>query len=98
MKRKKGYDKSVYHSFTLVMQFGINILVPICMMTALGIFLDNKLGTSFWVIVLFFLGAIAGGQNVYRMAKKIGEQPSERAKQREQRSRNADNRSIEKEK
>lgn len=69
--KKKPYDKSVYHSFALVMQFGFNMLVPICMMTALGIFLDKKLGTSFLVIVLFFVGAVAGGQNVYRMAKRV---------------------------
>lgn len=71
MKRKKGFDKSVYHSLTLITQFGINMLVPIGMMTWLGVYLDKKLGTSYLVILLFFVGAIAGGQNVYRMAKKI---------------------------
>ena len=69
-KFKRRYGKSVYRSFALVMQFGINMLVPICMMSALGIFLDEKLGTSFFMILLFFVGAIAGGQNVYRMAKR----------------------------
>lgn len=98
MKRKKRYDKSVYRSFILVTQFGVNMLVPICMMTALGIFLDNKLGTSFWVIILFFVGAIAGGQNIYRMSKRIFNEPSEKDRQREQRSRDADHRDIKKEK
>jgi F0F1-type ATP synthase assembly protein I len=40
-------------------------------MSALGIFLDKKLGTSFIMVIFFFIGAIAGGQNIYRMAKKI---------------------------
>lgn len=71
MKHKKPYDKSVYRSLALVMQFGINMVVPIAMMTALGIWLDQKLGTSFIMILLFFVGAAAGGQNVYRMAKKV---------------------------
>lgn len=71
MKRKNSYDKSVYRSLALISQFSINMLVPICLMTALGIFLDSKLGTSYWVVVLFFVGAIAGGQNIYRMAKGI---------------------------
>lgn len=71
MKRKKPYDKSVYRSLALVMQFGINMVVPIAMMTALGIWLDNKLGTSYIMVLLFFAGAAAGGQNIYRMAKKI---------------------------
>lgn len=70
-KNKGHYGKSVYRAFVLVMQFGINMLVPICMMSALGIFLDKKLGTSFLMILFFFIGAIAGGQNVYRMAKHV---------------------------
>lgn len=76
-KRKKGYDRSVYRSFALVMQFGINMLVPICMMSAIGIFLDQKLGTSFIMVIFFFVGAVAGGQNVFRMAKQIYEAPDE---------------------
>lgn len=70
-KRNDRYDKSVYRSFALVMQFGINMLVPICLLSALGIFLDQKFGTSYIMVILFFVGAIAGGQNVFRMAKNI---------------------------
>ena len=69
-KRSRRYDKSVYRSFALVTQFGINMLVPICMMSALGIWLDRKFDTSFLMILFFFMGAAAGGQNVYRLAKK----------------------------
>lgn len=68
---KKSYDKSVYQSLTMITQFSIHMLVPICLMSALGIYLDQKMGTSFWMIVLFFVGALAGGQNVYRLARKI---------------------------
>ena len=71
MKKKKPYDKSVYRSLILVTQFGINMIVPILLMVVLGIWLDRKLGTSFWTILLFFIGAIAGAQNVYRMAKRV---------------------------
>ena len=79
-RNNKGYDKSVYRSFVLVMQFGINMLVPICMMSALGIYLDDRLGTSYIMIILFFVGAIAGGQNVYRLAKKFFDEPDEDSK------------------
>uniref|UniRef100_UPI004055C3A7 AtpZ/AtpI family protein n=1 Tax=Acetatifactor sp. TaxID=1872090 RepID=UPI004055C3A7 len=98
MKRRKGYDRSVYSSLALVTQFGINMMVPICLMTAFGIFLDDKLGTSYWVIVLFLIGAVAGGQNIYRMAKKIYEKPSTRDRLKEQGSRDADIREIKKDK
>lgn len=69
--KKRKYDKSVYRSFALITQFGINMLVPIGMLTALGIWLDGKFGTTYWTIILFFVGAVAGGQNIYRMAKAI---------------------------
>lgn len=71
MKRRKGIDNSVAQALAMVMQFGINMLVPICLMSALGIWLDNKFDTSFWMILLFIVGAVAGGQNVYRMAKQV---------------------------
>jgi len=81
-KDKKPYGKSVYRSFVMVMQFGINMLVPICFMSALGVFLDKKLGTSYIMVILFFVGAVAGAQNIYRMAKKIFDEPDERSPDR----------------
>ncbi len=98
MKRKKRLDKSVYRALALVTQFGVNMLVPICMLTALGVFLDNKFETSWWTILLFFVGALSGGQSIYRMAKRICEEPSERDRQRERDNRNADNRDVKKDK
>jgi F0F1-type ATP synthase assembly protein I len=73
----KSYEKSVYRSFVMIVQFGINMLVPICAMSALGIFLDKKLGTSYIMVILFFVGAMAGAQNIYRMAKSIFESEEE---------------------
>ena len=72
-RRSKKFDDSVYRSLVLVTQFGINMLVPIGMLSALGIWLDGWFHTSYWTIVLFFAGAIAGGQNVYRMARSVYE-------------------------
>ena len=71
MNRKKKIDKHVYQSLTLISQFGINMLVPIGLMLWLGIWLDGKLGTSWLAILFFFVGAIAGFQNIYRMAKGL---------------------------
>ena len=72
MKQQKDNDRIIYQSLAMVMQFGLNMLVPICIMSALGIWIDGKLGTSWVTIVLFVVGAIAGGQNIYHMAKRIG--------------------------
>lgn len=78
MKKKRSYDRSVFQSLALITQFGINMLVPIGMMTWLGIYLDEKLETSYWTILLFFVGAIAGGRNIYLMAKKVYGQKEKR--------------------
>lgn len=65
------YGKSVYHALTMITQFGINMLVPIFLCSFLGIYLDRRFGTSFWMVVLFFVGAMAGFRNVYIFAKRI---------------------------
>ena len=65
------YDKSVFKALTLITQFSVNMLVPIIMCTFLGMFIDRKAGTSFWVVILFFAGALAGFRNIYIFAKKL---------------------------
>ena len=52
------------------------MIVPILLCTFAGIFLDRLLGTSFIVIILFFLGAMAGFRNIYIFAKNIGRNSS----------------------
>ncbi|HBA51166.1 MAG TPA: F0F1-ATPase subunit, partial [Lachnospiraceae bacterium] len=66
MKKDKGDNRIVYQSLVMVTQFGLNMLVPICAMSAAGVWLDRKLDTSFLTILFFVAGAVAGGQNVYR--------------------------------
>ncbi|MCX4321066.1 MAG: AtpZ/AtpI family protein [Lachnospiraceae bacterium] len=65
------YGKSVYHALAMVTQFGINMLVPIFLCSFLGIYLDRRFGTSFWMVVLFFAGAAAGFRNVFIFAKRV---------------------------
>ncbi|MDE6738807.1 MAG: AtpZ/AtpI family protein [Lachnospiraceae bacterium] len=60
----------------MISQFGINMLVPIFICSFAGMFLDWKFETSFWTVVLFFVGAMAGFTNVFRFAKKIYETPA----------------------
>ena len=55
----------------MITQFGIYMIVPILLCTFLGIFLDRQFSTSFLVIILFFVGALAGFTNVFRLAKSI---------------------------
>lgn len=72
------YRKNVYQSFAMVMQFGFNMIVPILMCTMLGVYIGKKYDMMFIVAPLFVIGALAGFHNIYRMAKKIFEQESDR--------------------
>ena len=70
------YQKEVFQNFSLVLQFGITMIVPILICTFLGIFLDRLLGTSFIVIILFFMGALAGFRNIFILARSQGKNQS----------------------
>lgn len=71
MKHRNDNRRETFQLLTMITQFGLVMLVSIGLTTALGIWLDRKLGTSFLTILLFFVGAVAGGQSVYSMVKKI---------------------------
>jgi F0F1-type ATP synthase assembly protein I len=73
MGRKKKYKSAVYQSLAVITQFGINMLVPIFLCSFVGLFIDKKLGTGFWFVLLFFVGALAGFRNIFILAKKIYE-------------------------
>ncbi len=77
---KRKYGKSVYQSLTMITQFGINMVVPIALCSFAGYYLDRWLGTSYLVVILFFVGAAAGFRNVYIFAKRIFTQPPESKK------------------
>ena len=78
MAKKQKYDKSVYRSFALITQFGINMLVPICMCTMLGVWLGEKYDIPIITVPLFIMGALAGFTNIFKMAKKIYGQDKDR--------------------
>lgn len=65
------YKKEVYQSFAMVMQFGINMLVPIFACTLFGAWLGEKVNIDWLAIPFFAIGALAGLRNIYVFAKKI---------------------------
>ena len=71
MAKKKGYDKSVFMSLALISQFGITMIVPMAMMFAVGFVVDRFLGTSYWTVLLFFAGALAGFRNIFVLAREV---------------------------
>ena len=73
------FNRSVYQALMMIGQFGINMLVPVFICSFLGMFLDEKLGTDFLIVILFFVGALAGGWNVFRFARRIYMKGSEQS-------------------
>lgn len=66
--RKK---KKVFQAFAMVIQFGLNMIVPIVMCTLFGVWIGEKFHMPVITILLFFMGAIAGFRNIFSMAKNI---------------------------
>lgn len=69
MKKKKGNNREIVQALAMVLQFGINMLVPIAMCTIFGMWIGNKFNMEWIVIPLFFMGALAGYTNIYKMVK-----------------------------
>lgn len=71
IKLKKSDKKDIQTAFTLISQIGINIAVTIFISLMIGKFLDEKLGTSPWLLITFIvLGVIASFRNLYVLAMK----------------------------
>ncbi len=64
-------QKKVFQSLTLILQFGLNMIVPIVLCTMLGAWLGKRYDIPVITVPLFIMGALAGFTNIYKMAKKI---------------------------
>ncbi|MBQ9989884.1 MAG: AtpZ/AtpI family protein [Lachnospiraceae bacterium] len=56
----------------------MHMLVPIFLCSFLGYWLDQKMETGFLFILFFFLGALAGGRNVFLLARRVYDSDSTR--------------------
>ena len=72
----KKDNKQVMNALVLVFQFGINMVVPIFLCCIIGIWIGDKTGISWMMIPFFFIGALAGFTNIYKMARKLIEKDS----------------------
>ena len=64
-------NRKVFQALTLILQFGLNMIVPIVMCTLFGTWIGRKYDMLWIVIPLFIMGALAGFTNIFKMAKKI---------------------------
>ena len=68
---KRDNKKEVMNALIMVFQFGINMIVPIFLCTLAGVWIGKKTGAGWVTVPLFFLGAFAGVNNIYRMVQKF---------------------------
>lgn len=68
---KKTNNREIVRAFSMVLQFGLNMLVPIALCTALGIWIGDQYDIDWIVIPLFFIGALAGYNSIYKMVKSF---------------------------
>lgn len=59
MSKAKKYME-VMNMLSLINQVGLMIIIPILVCTFLGKYLDSKLGTSPWLLIIFLLWGIGG--------------------------------------
>ena len=64
-------NRSVHESLVLIMQFGINMIVPILLCTWFGVWAAEQTGFPFLAVIMFLAGAAAGIQNCYRITKRM---------------------------
>ena len=70
-RKRQKERQSTLRMLTLITQFGINMLVPIFLCFFVGYYLDKKIGTSYLMIIFFFIGALAGFRNIYIFARRM---------------------------
>ncbi len=68
---KKDQDRNVIRALSMLTQFTLFLLVPVLGLGAVGVFLDRYFETKWIAILFFFIGAVAGFNNMYRYAMSI---------------------------
>ena len=70
-RNPKNGRSDIVRAFTTLAQIGIQIFACVAIGVFIGSWLDNRLGTSPWLLlVCSFLGMAAAFKSMYDMAKK----------------------------
>ena len=84
--RDKKQNKAVANSLVMVLQFGINVIVPILLCTLIGTFITSKTGKQGFAIGGILIGIVAAFNGAYRSVRgylKNEESPGQRARRLE---------------
>ena len=69
-EKKRKDRRTAVRLLSMVSQFAIMMLVPIVGCFFAGLWLDRHFGTQWCAIVLFFIGALAGFTNIYKLTRE----------------------------
>ena len=87
MRDRKKTTNEVANSLVMVLQFGINVIVPILLCTVVGAFITSKTGVQGFAIAGILIGIAAAFNGAYRSVKgylKNEESPGQRARRLEE--------------
>lgn len=70
MSKKNNALKNI----SLILQLGINVLVPTFLLLMLGLWIDQNLGTGYFGLIFMILGILGGGKSAYQLAMSSMEQ------------------------
>jgi len=71
-KLTKQEQRAIYRALGLITQMGVCVVICVGLGIFLGWFLDERLGTTPWLIFIFsILGCIAAFKTIYDMAKRV---------------------------
>lgn len=73
------YNKEVFRNLTLITQLGIQMLTPVFLCVAIGVYIDNRFSTYF-TLPLLILGIMAGARNTYILATSAAKQGNEKGR------------------
>lgn len=77
---KKINMREITESFSMVLQFGLNMIIPIAMCIAVGVWIGDKYDMDWIVIPLFFVGALAGYTSIFKMVRQYLKKLNKRTK------------------
>ena len=87
MKDKKKSNRELANSLVMVLQFGINVIVPILLCTIVGYGFTNAFGSKGFTIAGILIGIVAAANGAYRSVRgylKNPESPGQRARRLEE--------------
>ncbi|WP_051532841.1 AtpZ/AtpI family protein [Lachnobacterium bovis] len=70
-KMKQSDSRELRQAMTMFIGISMNMIIPIVLMTFVGVYFGKKFNLKWLPIPLFFVGVLAGGNNVYKEFKKF---------------------------